>query len=43
MPVAGKSNDRGDLIINFDVEYPVYLNDYQKQLLREALLSNAQQ
>ncbi|EPZ31158.1 Chaperone DnaJ domain-containing protein [Rozella allomycis CSF55] len=37
MPISNKENEKGDLIINFEIEFPKYLNDEQKQYIHKAL------
>jgi DnaJ-class molecular chaperone len=43
MPVMTNPDKYGDLIIEFDVEYPHGLNSDQKLYIREALINNKKQ
>jgi DnaJ family protein B protein 13 len=36
MPNAKQPQNKGNLIINFETEYPTHLDDQQKKLLRKA-------
>ncbi len=36
-PSSKNSSERGDLIINFNVAYPIHLNDSQRQQVKQAL------
>lgn len=38
MPISKDPNTRGDLIIQFNIEFPNQLNPEQKRMLKEALL-----
>jgi DnaJ-class molecular chaperone len=39
MPLMNNPDNYGDLLIEFDVEYPLTLNADQKMLIKEALLA----
>lgn len=36
MPISKKPGQRGDLIIKFNIEFPKYLSEKQKSLVKEA-------
>ena len=38
MPISKDPNTKGDLIIQFNIEFPNQLNPEQKRMLKEALL-----
>lgn len=38
MPISKNLNTKGDLIIQFNIEFPNQLNPEQKRMLKEALL-----
>ncbi|XP_003391805.1 PREDICTED: dnaJ homolog subfamily B member 13-like, partial [Amphimedon queenslandica] len=40
MPLVDDPNERGDLIIRFNVSFPAVLNPQQKQLIKQALVVN---
>ena len=39
MPISKDPNTKGDLIIQFNIEFPDQLNPEQKRMLKEALLT----
>jgi len=41
MPISKDPNKKGDLIIQFNIEFPNQLNPEQKRMLKEALLLEA--
>lgn len=38
MPISKDPNTKGDLLIQFNIEFPNQLNPEQKRMLKEALL-----
>ncbi|KAL3423938.1 dnaJ heat shock family protein [Phlyctema vagabunda] len=38
MPNSKKPNERGDFVVTINIEYPTHLSEFQKRLLRKALL-----
>jgi DnaJ-class molecular chaperone len=38
MPISNNPEDKGSLVIQFDINYPNHLSPEQKRLLKEALL-----
>jgi len=40
MPISGQPDKRGDLIIEFDINFPSKLVPFQKELIRRALTAH---
>ena len=41
MPIVEDPNQKGDLVIEFDIEFPKYLNSDSKDFIKKALIPNA--